>query len=212
MIQMKRALAKALLDIEAVKLRGTDDLFTWVSGIRSPIYCDNRLTISYPKIRKMIAEAIAKRIKEEYPEVDIIAATATAGIPHGAWIADLLEKPLIYVRGSNKKHGRKNKIEGHFEKGKSVVLIEDLISTGKSSLEAVEALVESGLVVEKVYGIFNYNFDSMKEKFEAAEMIFETLIDYELMLQVAVEENYLSEKDEKLLQKWSKNPRIFTDL
>jgi len=209
---MKRALAKALLDIEAIKLRKTDDLFTWVSGIRSPIYCDNRLTISYPKIRKMIATEIAKKIKDEYPSVDIIAATATAGIPHGAWIADILDKPLIYVRGENKKHGRKNKIEGFYEKGKTVVLIEDLISTGKSSLEAVEALIESDLVVEKVYGIFNYNFDSMKEKFKEADVIFETLIDYELMLTVAVEENYLTKADEKLLKKWSKNPRMFTDL
>lgn len=208
---MKKTLAKALLEIEAVKLRNKDDLFTWVSGIKSPIYCDNRLTISYPKIRKMIASEIAKKIQSEYPDVDAIAATATAGIPHGAWIADILEKPLIYVRSKSKKHGRKNKIEGYYEKSQKVVLIEDLISTGKSSLEAVDALVDSGLAVKKVYGIFNYNFDSMKEKFQEANMTFETLIDYNLMLEVAVSEAYLTASDEALLRKWSQNPRMFTE-
>lgn len=208
---MKKDLAKALLEIKAVKLRGVDNLFTWVSGIKSPIYCDNRLTISYPEIRNLIADEIAKKIKDEYPDVDIIAATATAGIPHGAWIADKLDKPLIYVRGAKKKHGRKNKIEGHYEEGKTVVLIEDLISTGKSSLEAVDALREVGLEMKKVYGIFNYNFKSMYEKFEEKNTIFETLIDYKQMLEVAIEEKYITKDDMKLLSKWSENPRIFVD-
>ncbi|MEA1975172.1 MAG: orotate phosphoribosyltransferase, partial [Bacillota bacterium] len=174
---MKRKLAKALLEIEAIKLRGIDDLFTWVSGIKSPIYCDNRLTISYPKIRDLIATEIAKKINSEYPDVDIIAATATAGIPHGAWIAQKLNKPMIYVRGEKKKHGRGNQIEGYYESDNTVVLIEDLISTGKSSLEAVDALNEAGLDTKKVYGIFNYNFESMNEKFKENNMKFETLID-----------------------------------
>jgi orotate phosphoribosyltransferase len=207
---MNRELAKALLEIKAIKLTNTDALFTWVSGIKSPIYCDNRLTISYPKVRDLIATEIAKKIDSEYPDIDIIAATATAGIPHGAWIAQKLNKPMVYVRGEKKKHGRKNQIEGYYEEGKTVVLIEDLISTGKSSLEAVEALDEAGLKTEKVYGIFNYNFESMHKKFEEKNMKFETLIDYKEIIKVAIEENYISKEEELLLLKWSKNPRIFT--
>jgi orotate phosphoribosyltransferase len=207
---MNYELAKALLEIEAIKLRGIDDLFTWVSGIKSPIYCDNRLTISYPKIRDLIASEIAKKIDSEYPDIDIIAATATAGIPHGAWIAQKLNKPMIYVRGEKKKHGRGNQIEGYYESGNTVVLIEDLISTGKSSLEAVDALNEAGLDTKKVYGIFNYNFESMNQKFKESNMEFETLIDYKEIIKVAIEEKYISEKEEKLLLKWSENPRVFT--
>ena len=207
---MNYELAKALLEIEAIKLRGIDDLFTWVSGIKSPIYCDNRLTISYPRIRDLIASEIAKKIDSEYPDIDIIAATATAGIPHGAWIAQKLNKPMIYVRGEKKKHGRGNQIEGYYESGNTVVLIEDLISTGKSSLEAVDASNEAGLDTRKVYGIFNYNFESMNEKFKEDNMKFETLIDYKEIIKVAIEEEYINEKEEKLLLKWSKNPRVFT--
>lgn len=208
---MKKELCKSLLEIEALKLRKPGNLFTWVSGIKSPIYCDNRLTISYPKVRKLIATEIAKKIEEKYPEIDVIAATATAGIPHGAWIADILDKPMIYVRGSKKKHGRKNQIEGHFEKGDTCVLIEDLISTGKSSLEAVNALREVGLTVEKVFGIFNYDFTSMKENFEKEDMTYETLIDYNDILDVSLEEKYITAEDAKLLSQWSKNPRMFIE-
>ncbi len=208
---MKKELANALLEIEAIKLRNIDDLFTWVSGIKSPIYCDNRLTISYPEIRDLIATEIAKKIELEYPDVDVIAATATAGIPHGAWIAQKLNKPMIYVRGEKKKHGRKNQIEGYCESGNTVVLIEDLISTGKSSLEAVDALREEGLIVKKVYGIFNYNFESMYERFKESDMLFETLIDYKEILGFAIDKNYITKEEELLLLKWSKNPRVFTE-
>jgi len=208
---MKKELANALLEIEAIKLRNIDNLFTWVSGIKSPIYCDNRLTISYPEIRDLIATEIAKKIELEYPDVDVIAATATAGIPHGAWIAQKLNKPMIYVRGEKKKHGRKNQIEGYCESGDTAVLIEDLISTGKSSLEAVDALREEGLLVKKVYGIFNYNFESMYERFKESDMLFETLIDYKEILGFAIDKNYITKEEELLLLKWSKNPRVFTE-
>jgi len=193
---MKKELANALLEIEAIKLRNIDNLFTWVSGIKSPIYCDNRLTISYPEIRDLIATEIAKKIELEYPDVDVIAATATAGIPHGAWIAQKLNKPMIYVRGEKKKHGRKNQIEGYCELGNTVVLIEDLISTGKSSLEAVDALREEGLIVKKVYGIFNYNFESMYERFKESDMLFETLIDYKEILGFAIDKKYITKEEE----------------
>jgi orotate phosphoribosyltransferase len=211
MLNLKKALAKKLLAIEAVKLRDQDHLFTWTSGIKSPIYCDNRLTISYPEIRDMIAEGLKELIINDFPEVDIVAATATAGIPHGAWVADRLNKPMVYVRSKTKKHGRENKIEGHFTEGQTVVLIEDLISTGKSSLEAVEALRDSGLIVKKVYAIFTYDFDLMKENFKEQNVAYETLLTYDEMLALAVETDYIDEETKEILSKWSKNPKIFTD-
>lgn len=211
MLNLKKELAKKLLEIEAVKLRDQDHLFTWTSGIKSPIYCDNRLTISYPEIRKMIASGLKDLILKDFPEVDIVAATATAGIPHGAWVADQLDKPMVYVRSKTKKHGRENKIEGDFKKGDTAVLIEDLISTGKSSLEAVEALRDSGIIVKKVYAIFTYDFDLMKENFNAQNINYETLLTYGDILELAVETNYINEQTKEILSKWSKNPKIFTD-
>ncbi|MGM0378895.1 MAG: orotate phosphoribosyltransferase [Bacillota bacterium] len=207
---MKTKLAKKLLEIEALKLRGKDNLFTWVSGIKSPIYCDNRLTISYPEIRDLIASELSKKIKKQYPDVDIIAATATAGIPHGAWIAQKLNKPMVYIRSKKKKHGTGNQIEGKFKKGQTTVLIEDLISTGKSSLEAVDALREAGLEVKKVFGIFNYDFDLMKNNFKDKNSSYETLLDYPFLLKVASENDYITKDQRKILEKWSKDPKIFT--
>ena len=145
---LDREIINALLDIKAVELRvDKENWFTWASGIKSPIYCDNRLTMSYPKIRKQIAEGFVKKIKELYPNVDYIVGTATAGIPHAAWISDIMDLPMLYVRGSAKDHGKTNQIEGKYEKGKKVVVIEDLISTGKSSVLAAQALQEEGLEV-----------------------------------------------------------------
>ena len=142
---LDREIINALLEIKAVELRvDKENWFTWASGIKSPIYCDNRLTMSYPKIRKQIAEGFVKKIKELYPNVDYIVGTATAGIPHAAWISDIMDLPMLYVRGSAKDHGKTNQIEGKYEKGKKVVVIEDLISTGKSSVLAAQALQEEG--------------------------------------------------------------------
>ena len=162
---LDREIIKALLEIKAVELRvDKENWFTWASGIKSPIYCDNRLTMSYPKIRKQIAEGFVKKIKELYPNVDYIVGTATAGIPHAAWISDIMELPMLYVRGSAKDHGKTNQIEGKFEKGKKVVVVEDLISTGKSSVLAAQALQEAGLEVLGVIAIFSYNLNKAKEK------------------------------------------------
>ena len=208
---INRELAKDLLQIKAVTVVDTNHLFTWVSGIKSPIYCDNRMTISFPKVRKKIAEAFAQKINSEFPEVQVIAGTATAGIPHAAWVADILNLPMVYVRSSAKGHGKGNQIEGQLDRGVTVVLIEDLFSTGGSSLKAYDALVEAGGDVKKVYGIFSYNFTSMEEKFVSRDIPFETLTDYKTLLPVAIEENYVPKEDFELLTKWSENPRMFVE-
>ena len=151
-------IAKKLLEIKAVVITNEDNLFTWASGIKSPIYCDNRLIMAYPKFRKYVAAEFAKRINGLDENIDVIVGTATAGIPHAAWIADIMDKPMAYVRSSSKAHGKKNQIEGIVSKGQKVVVVEDLLSTGGSALNAVDALKEVGVEVVKVYSIFNYNF------------------------------------------------------
>lgn len=208
---LSKRIAEDLLRIKAVSIVDENNLFTWVSGIKSPIYCDNRMTISFPDVRKQIAKGFADLINEEYPEVDIVAGTATAGIPHAAWVADLLDKPMVYVRSAAKGHGKGRQTEGMSVEGKTVVLIEDLLSTGGSSLKAVDALVEEGANVLKVYAIFSYNFDSMEERFEKADMAFSTLSDYKTLLPVAVEKKYVEASSMDTLLKWSKNPRLFTE-
>lgn len=207
----KRDYAKLLLSVEAVAVRGEDQLFTWASGIKSPIYCDNRLTISYPAVRKAIASGLAEMVKRDYLEtIDVIAATATAGIPHGAWVADLLEAPMAYVRSSSKDHGKENLIEGLVKRGQKAVLIEDLISTGGSSLKCVEALQKEGVEVLKVYGIFNYDFKEAKERFALAGVPYETLTDYPTLLALLTEEGKLTQAEADRLKEFSENPRIFT--
>lgn len=208
---LSKRIAEDLLRIKAVSIVDENNLFTWVSGIKSPIYCDNRMTISFPEVRKQIAEGFADLIKEEYPEVEVIAGTATAGIPHAAWVADLLDKPMVYVRSTPKGHGKGRQTEGMSVEGKTVVLIEDLLSTGGSSLKAVDALVEEGAKVLKVYAIFSYNFDSMETRFNDADMPFATLSDYKTLLPVAVEKNYVEAASMETLLKWSENPRMFTE-
>jgi len=203
--------SKFLLEINAVSIVRDNNFFTWVSGIKSPIYCDNRLTISYPNVRDKIAESFVEMIKRDYDDVDIIAGTATAGIPHAAWVAQKMEKSMIYVRSGAKAHGKGNQIEGVLKKGDKVVLIEDLLSTGGSSLNAVEAIKSAGGEVLKVYGIFNYNFSDLTKKFEEANMKYETITDYETLLPIAVDMGYVDKGNLELLMKWSKNPRIFTE-
>lgn len=207
----KRDYAKLLLSVDAVAVRGEDQLFTWASGIKSPIYCDNRLTISYPKVRKAIASGLAACIQKDFDtDFDIVAATATAGIPHGAWVADLLDAPMVYVRSSSKDHGKENLIEGLVKKGQKAVLIEDLISTGGSSLKCVEALQKEGVEVLKVYGIFNYDFKEAKERFALAGVPYETLTDYPTLLSLLTEEGVLKTEEADRLRAFSDNPRIFT--
>lgn len=204
-------LASMLLEIKAVSIVGQDNLFTWVSGIKSPIYCDNRVTISYPEVRTAIAKGFARLIRECYPGADVIAGTATAGIPHAAWVAQELEKPMVYVRSTPKGHGKGNQIEGRLQAGSKVVLIEDLLSTGGSSLKAVEALQEAGAEVVAVLAIFSYQFPEVTNRFGAAAIPFQTLTDYSVLLPLAASLGYVKQEEIEVLKAWSGNPRIFTD-
>lgn len=206
---MKREIAKHLLEIGAVFLRPNEP-FTWASGIRSPIYCDNRLTLSYPKIRKAIYQGLAKLVKEQFPEAELIAGTATAGIPHAALVAEEMELAMCYVRSKPKDHGQGNQIEGKVEKGQKVVVIEDLISTGASSLKAAEALKKAGAVVLGVAAIFTYNLPKGKENFREANMPFYTLSDYNTLIEVALEMGKITEADLERLNLWRENPESST--
>ncbi len=205
-----QAIAKALLDIKAVSVVDKQHLFTWASGIKSPIYCDNRLTMSYPEVRSLIADSFVEQIKQHYPDVQVIAGTATAGIPHAAWVAERLEMPMVYVRGSAKQHGKGNQIEGRLQAGQRVVLIEDLISTGGSSLAAAEALQQAGADVLAVIAIFSYNFKEAEQRFADANVIYGSLTDYRTLLPVAVDAGYISDQDAAELANWRLDPRMFT--
>ncbi len=199
-------IARHLLDIKAVFLRPNDP-FTWASGIKSPIYCDNRLTLSYPDVRNDIEDGLAELVQEKFPEAEGLMGTSTAGIPHAALIAERLHLPMGYVRGGAKSHGRNNQIEGLVEPGMKVVVIEDLISTGGSSLECVEALRKAGCEVLGLVAIFTYGLPDSKAAFSKAECPYYTLTDYEHLIKTAVEENYIDEKDLNKLSKWKENPR-----
>jgi orotate phosphoribosyltransferase len=201
-------IAKALLDIQAVSLRPNEP-FTWASGMRSPIYCDNRLTLSYPEVRDLIAEGFVELIREKYGDVDIIAGMATGGIAHAAFVAHKMNKPMIYIRSSAKKHGKGNQVEGALKPGQKVVVIEDLISTGGSVLDGVKAVREAGGNVAGVAAIFTYEFQKAYDNFAAAECKFYTLTHYSALLQVAAESGYVSEADLELLKKWKEAPEKF---
>lgn len=208
---ISRQVAEALLDIKAVSIVGEDNLFTWVSGIKSPVYCDNRMTISFPDVRELIANGFADKIKERFKDVEIIAGTATAGIPHAAWVAQILGLPMVYVRSNPKGHGKGKQVEGLLKSGSKVVLIEDLLSTGGSSMKACEALIEEGADVLGVLAIFSYNFTQVDEIFTEKKIYFDTLTDYKTLLPIAVEKNYIDEASKETLLKWSDNPKMFTE-
>lgn len=199
------AISEYLLQIKAVKL-SVKEPFTWASGMQSPIYCDNRKTLSFPKIRTFIRQQFVDIIADLYGDVDLIAGVATGAIAHGVLVAQELGLPFVYVRSSEKKHGLENKIEGHFQSGQSVVVIEDLVSTGKSSLSAVEALRAGGCKVKGMLAIFSYNLDSAIENFKKAKCQLTTLSDYTMLVSQAVEKNYISDKDLKSLKKWREDP------
>ncbi|MFH5832790.1 orotate phosphoribosyltransferase [Halalkalibaculum sp. DA3122] len=201
-------LALHLLEINAVVLR-PDDPFTWASGWNSPIYCDNRLTLRYPEIRSAIADQFVSFIEEKYPGVDVITGTATAGIPHAAWVADRMEKPMAYVRSKAKAYGMGNQIEGGVEKGEKTVVIEDLISTGGSVLSVVEALKFIGADIQAVTSIFTYGFDKSMEKFKDAGVTVHTLTDYTTLIDVAVQEGFIEKTDLELLSEWRTNPETW---
>lgn len=197
--------AEVLLQVNAIKLSPKEP-FTWASGWKSPIYCDNRIILSFPPIRNYIREVMAKHIEKQYGKPDVIAGVATGAIGIGMLVAEYLGLPFIYVRPDAKGHGRKNQIEGYIESGQNVVVVEDLISTGKSSLNAVKALKEANIKVKGMVAIFTYGFDVADENFKKESINLHTLSNYENLLEQALETNYISEKELKTLSEWNSNP------
>lgn len=204
-MNVEQSIAKDLLEIEAVFLNPSNP-FTWASGIKSPIYCDNRITMSYPKVRKEIAKGLARKIKEAFPEVQVIAGTATAGIPHAAWVAEILDLPMVYIRSKAKDHGKGNQIEGRIVEGQKMVVIEDLISTGGNVLEAAEAAKREGAAILGVAAIFTYELPKGKANFEKAEIPLMTLTNYSVLIEAALEDRYIDEQELTLLKEWKKDP------
>ena len=201
--------AEVLLQINAIKLNPKNP-FTWASGWKSPIYCDNRLVLSFPAVRNYIKEEIAKNIELEFGKPDVIAGVATGAIGIGALVAEYLGLPFVYVRPEAKKHGRQNQIEGFIEKGQNVVVVEDLISTGKSSLVAVDALKAAKVNVKGMVAIFTYGFDISKENFEANNVNLFTLSNYESLLEQALDTNFINRSEVDVLSKWNSNPAEWT--
>lgn len=201
--------AEFLLQIKAVKLQ-PENPFTWASGLKSPIYCDNRKTLSYPKIRTYIRQQFVETINKHFAKPDVIAGVATGGIAVGALVAQEMGLPFVYVRSEAKKHGLTNMIEGEIEKGQSVVVVEDLISTGGSSLKAVEALREKGCDVKGMVAIFTYGFDEAEQNFKKAKCRVETLSNYSKLVNAAVEKEYVGEKDMASLNEWRANPAAWS--
>ncbi|MGG3451389.1 MULTISPECIES: orotate phosphoribosyltransferase [Bacillaceae] len=202
---MKKEIAEELLKIRAVYLQPNDP-FTWSSGMKSPIYCDNRLTLSYPETRQKIAKGLAELIKTNYPEAEILAGTATAGIPHAAWVSDVLNLPMCYVRSKAKEHGKGNQIEGKIAEGAKVVVIEDLISTGGSAITAAEALREAGCDVLGVAAIFTYGLPKGDSRLAEAQLQAASLSDYDALIEVAAEKEYVEASDIETLKQWKQNP------
>ena len=205
MNETARKTAEYLLQIKAIKLQPAKP-FTWASGWKSPIYCDNRMTLSFPEVRGFIRDSFAAKVRELYPEADLIAGVATGAIAHGALVADRLELPFIYVRSGSKDHGLGNQIEGHFEKGQRVVVIEDLISTGSSSLGAVKALREAGCEVLGMIAIFTYGFQKAVDAFTAESCRLDTLSSYGVLVDMAAESGYITQGDVETLREWRKAP------
>ena len=197
--------AEVLLQINAIKLQPTDP-FTWASGWHSPIYCDNRIVLSYPLIRNYIRETIAKHIESHYGKPDVIAGVATGAIGIGALVAEYLNLPFVYVRPEAKKHGRQNQVEGYIEKGQTVVVVEDLISTGKSSLNSVKPLKEAEVNVKGMVAIFSYGFEVAANNFKEANVELHTLSNYQNLLEQALDTNYITEKQQDVLAQWNASP------
>ena len=205
MKNLEREIAKDLLSIEAIFLK-PDEPFTWASGIKSPIYCDNRLTLTSPDVRTRVENGLAEVIKEHYPEAEVLMGTSTAGIAHAAITADILNLPMGYVRGSSKDHGRKNQIEGRLQKGQKVVVIEDLISTGGSVIDVVNVLREAGAEVLGIASIFTYGMEKSRQKLEEANVKNVSLSNFDIMVQVASEEGYIQKEDIQRLIAFRNNP------
>ena len=207
----EKAVAEKLLEIQAIKLN-LENPFTWASGWKSPIYCDNRKTLSFPHIREFIKSEMCNRIFEEFADTDYLAGVATAGIAWGAMAADQLKLPFIYVRSKPKEHGMGNQIEGFFESGKPVVVIEDLISTGKSSLSVIRALRSAGLQVAGLVSIFNYGFEEAARAFAEEDVKTNSLTDYSTLIQLAIENGSVTADQYKTLVKWREDPANWKNL
>ncbi|MFC7685478.1 orotate phosphoribosyltransferase [Ureibacillus sp. GCM10028918] len=200
-MSVQKEIAHGMLKVGAVELNPTD-LFTWASGIKSPIYCDTRLTISDVTVRKQIAQGLAQNIKEFFPETEVVAGTATAGIPHAAWVSDVLESPMVYVRSKAKEHGRGNQIEGKIAQGQKVVVVEDIISTGGSSITAVEALRAAGCEVVGVVCVYTYNLPRAEQAFEEAGVKYVSLTNFDYLVEAASETGAIKEQDIPFLKEW----------
>lgn len=201
-------IAKSLLKINAIKLNPVNH-FTWASGWYSPIYCDNRKILSYPNVRNEVRDAFVETIKQLYPDVDVIAGVATGAIAHGVLVAEKMGLPFVYVRASAKKHGMENLVEGELKEGQKVVVIEDLISTGGSSLKAVEALREKNCKVLGLLAIFTYAFDVSEQNFQDANVKLDTLCNYHQLMGPAVDMNYIKEDELNTLKEWRKDPSVW---
>ncbi len=201
----EKAVAEKLIQVEAVKLR-PDEPFTWASGWKSPIYCDNRKVLGYPYIREFIKSELCNVIFSEFPDADLLAGVATAGIAWGAMAADQLKLPYIYVRPKPKDHGLGNQIEGHFEPGKKVLVIEDLISTGKSSLQVVDVLRQAGMHIEGMVSIFTYGFSVADQAFTDAGVKYVSLTNYAALIDIAIEKGIVTEEQQELLLQWRHDP------
>lgn len=205
---VKGSVAANLLKINAIKL-SPEQPFTWASGWKSPIYCDNRKTLSYPEARNLIADAFAQFIKTNYPQVEVIAGVATGAIAHGMLVADRLNLPFIYVRSAAKSHGLTNQIEGAYSAGQKVVVIEDLVSTGMSSLAAVDALKNAGCEVLGLLAIFTYQFNQSVEGFKNAGVRLDTLSNYTELIEIAISTGYVKPEQLQLLKSWRENPEVW---
>ena len=206
-----RIVAEKLLQVNAVKLN-PENPFTWASGWKSPIYCDNRRVLSFPFIRDYIKSELCNLVFEKFPSAELIAGVATAGIAWGAMAADQLKLPFIYVRPKPKEHGLANQIEGYFEAGQKVVVVEDLVSTGKSSVQVVEVLKQSGLAIEGMASIFTYGFPIAKETIEKAGVSYFPLTDYKTLIQLATEKGIISSEQQEILLKWQHDPAHWNGL
>lgn len=205
---VSKKIAEQLLQIRAIKLQ-LDKPFIWASGWKSPIYCDNRISLSYPKVRTYIRQELVSAIEKQYNKPQVIAAVATAAIAQGALVAEAMGLPFVYVRAAAKDHGRKNLIEGEIRNDQSVVVIEDLISTGQSSLKAVEALRDAGFNVKGMISIFNYGFELSRQNFENAQCPLISLCDYTELINEALESGYIKENDIEILQQWRVAPELW---
>ncbi|MGN6196220.1 MAG: orotate phosphoribosyltransferase [Ginsengibacter sp.] len=201
----KKAIAEKLLQINAIKLN-VHQPFTWASGWKSPIYCDNRKILSFPFVRDFIKSEMCNVIFQTFQNADMIAGVATAGIPWGAMAADQLKLPYIYVRPKPKEHGLGNQIEGFFERGKRVLVVEDLVSTGKSSLQVVDVLKNAGLNVDGMVSIFNYGFPEAKDAFEKYQLTLKSLTDYDSLIALGIQQNKIPKEDQKALLNWRQDP------